>query len=97
MGYFPMILLVVLLAYFPIASLAGKPFNNEVLQERVLDRLVYYLGDPVATNELLFTYRENDGFANDMLASDRDAWLKLGYSLPLPLVYYGLEDGTCLG
>ena len=71
-------------------------FNFEV-EKRILERLDFYLGGPMNVNEIIHNFRFNDGFPNDMLAADRDLYLKLAYSVSQPLVYFGLEDGTCIG
>lgn len=71
-------------------------FNYEV-ERRVHGRLENFLGNPAAANLLTATYRENGGFQNDLKAQDRDAWLIFGYSLPDPIVYFALEDGTVIG
>ena len=71
-------------------------FNFEV-EKRILERLDFYLGGPMNVNEIIHNFRFNDGFPNNMLASDRDLYLKLAYSVSQPLVYFGLEDGTCIG
>ena len=74
----------------------GTYFNFEV-EKRVLERLDFYLGGPVGVNEMIHNFRSNDGFPNDMLAADLTEYLSLAYSVSQPLVYFGLEDGTCLG
>ena len=71
-------------------------FNFEI-EKRILERLDYYLGGPMGVNEIVYNFRYNDGFPNNLLAADRDLYLKLAYSVSQPLVYFGLEDGTCIG
>lgn len=71
-------------------------FNFEV-EKRILERLDFYLGDPVAVNQLIDNFRTNGGFINQLKAPDRDLYLSLAYSVSQPLVYYGLEDGTIPG
>ena len=75
---------------------SGAYFNFEV-EKRILERLDFYLGGPMNVNEIIHNFRFNDGFPSDMLAADRDLYLKLAYSVSQPLVYFGLEDGTCIG
>jgi hypothetical protein len=77
-------------------SASAQEFNYEV-EKRIVERLQFYLGGPVATNQVIANFRENGGFANSMEASDRNVYLALAYSVSQPLVYYGLEDGTCPG
>jgi hypothetical protein len=74
----------------------AQQFNYEV-EKRILDRLDYYLGDLVATNQFLDNFRDSGGFPNDLKAPDRDLYLKVAYALDQPLVYFGLEDGQCTG
>jgi hypothetical protein len=78
------------------SSNTNNYFNFEV-EKRILERLDFYLRGPVGVNEILKNFRTNGGFPNEMLSADRDLYLALAYSMPQPLVYFGLEDGTCLG
>ena len=75
----------------------GANYFNFEVEKRILERLDFYLGGPMNVNEIIHNFRFNDGFPNDMLAADRDLYLKLAYSVSQPLVYFGLEDGTCIG
>jgi hypothetical protein len=77
-------------------SASAQEFNYEV-EKRIVERLHSFLGDPVATNQLIANFRKYGGFANNMEAADRDVVLALAYSVSEPLVYNGLEDGTCPG
>ena len=92
--HFPLFLSFLLLA-LPRAATAQQ-FNYEV-EKRILDRLTFYLGDPIATNQFVADYLHNGGFAHHLEAQDRDAYLTMAYSLSQPLVYYGLENGLCVG
>jgi hypothetical protein len=74
----------------------AQQFNYEV-EKRILERLEFYLGGPVATNQLIANFRTNGVFRNNLEAVDRDQYLGIAYSVSQPLVYYGLEDGTCSG
>jgi hypothetical protein len=87
--------LALLLSLFSMSARAQE-FNYEV-EKRIVERLQFYLGDPVATNQVIVNFRENGGFVNNMEAADRNLYLALAYSVSQPLVYYGLEDGTCPG
>ena len=87
--------LALLLSLFSLSA-SAQEFNYEV-EKRIVERLQFYLGGPVATNQVIAKFRENGGFANNMEAADRNLYLSLAYSLPQPLVYHGLEDGTCSG
>jgi hypothetical protein len=90
-------LILVALMFSVVATTnAQQQFNYEV-EKRILDRLGYYLGAPVAANLFLANYRDNGGFPFQLEAPDRDAYLVTGYSLAQPLLYYGLEDGVCVG
>jgi hypothetical protein len=71
----------------------AQQFNYEV-EKRILDRLGYYLGDLVATNQFLANFFFS---SNDFKAPDRDLYLKTAYALAQPLIYIGLEDGQCTG
>jgi hypothetical protein len=92
------LLLELLALLFSLLSLSAsaQEFNYEV-EKRIVDRLHSFLGDPVATNQVIANFRENGGFANNMEAADRNVFLALAYSFSQPLVYYGLEDGTIPG
>jgi hypothetical protein len=85
-----------LLFSFLSLSASAQEFSYEV-EKRIVERLHYFLGEPVATNQVIANFRENGGFLNNMEAADRNLYLAMAYSLPQPLVYYGLEDGTCPG
>jgi len=74
----------------------AQEFNFEV-EKRILERLDFYLGGPVASVEVIKNFHENNGFAHDMDARDRDPFLTLAYSVSQPLVYMGREDGLCTG
>jgi hypothetical protein len=89
---------LVLFALLTVAATTNgqQQFNYEV-EKRIKDRLGFYLGDPVASNLFLANYRDNGGFAFQLEAPDRDAYLATAYSLAQPLVYLGLEDGLCVG
>lgn len=78
------------------AASSSNYFNFEV-EKRILERLDFFLGGPVGVNEIIKNFRTNGGFPNDMWAADRDLYLSLAYAMPQPLVYFGLEDGTCSG
>lgn len=73
-----------------------QSFNFEV-EKRIRERLDFFLSGPVDTASVLSKFRRNDGFPNNMDAADRDLFLALAYSVTQPLVYFGLEDGTCPG
>lgn len=74
----------------------GRQFNLEV-EKRIRERLDFFLAGPVDTGRVLAGFRRNGGFPNNMDAADRDQFLALAYSVNQPLVYFGLEDGTCPG
>jgi hypothetical protein len=78
------------------SSNSNNYFNFEV-EKRILERLDFYLNGPVGVNDMIQKFRTNGGFPHDMLSADRDSYLALAYAMPQPLVYFGLEDGTCLG
>lgn len=86
------ILLVLAVALFPV----NAEFNYEV-EKRIVDRLSYYMSQAVDTNKIISNFRYSGGFPNNLAASDRDAYLVLDNSLPMPLIYYGLEDGSITG
>ena len=86
---FPLLLLLV-------RTTSANQFNYEV-EKRIVDNMNFYLGDPISTDKLLSTYYTNGGFPHGLQAPDRDDYAKLAYSLPEPLIYYGLEDGTNVG
>ena len=67
----------------------------EKVERRVVDRLRYYMDQAVDTNRLLANFRFSGG--NDYAPSDRDTYLRLNHALPLPLIYYGMEDGSITG
>jgi hypothetical protein len=74
---------------------AGQ-FNFEV-EKRIRENLDFFLSGPVDTGKVLSGFRRNGGFPHDMNAADRNDFLALAYSVTQPLVYFGLEDGTCPG
>ncbi len=80
--------------FFLVAD--ARSFNFEV-EKRIRERLDFFLSGPVDTAKVLSSFRTNGGFPNSMEAADRDLFLKLAYSVTQPLVYFGLEDGTCPG
>ena len=86
------ILLVLAVAHFP----ANAEFNYEV-EKRIVDRLSYYMSQAVETNKIISNFRYSGGFPSNLAASDRDAYLVLDNSLLMPLIYYGLEDGSITG
>jgi hypothetical protein len=85
------------LLLFLSMNIDAQQFFNYEVEKRILDRLGYYLGDLVATNQFLANFRENGGFPNDLKAPDRDLYLTAAYALAQPLIYFGLEDGQCTG
>jgi hypothetical protein len=91
------IYLLLLSGLFTTAASKARQFNFEAEKRILVERLDFYLGDPVATNEVIANFRTNGGFPNDMAPRDRDVYLSLAYSASQPLVYHGLEDGTCPG
>lgn len=74
----------------------ARQFNLEV-EKRIRERLDFFVAGPVDTGRILSGFRRNGGFPNNMDAADRDRFLALAYSVTQPLVYFGLEDGTCPG
>jgi hypothetical protein len=60
-------------------SASAEELNYEA-EKRILERLQFYLGDPVATNEVIAKFRESGGFANNIEAADRNLNLALTYS-----------------
>jgi hypothetical protein len=92
-GHVICVLLLLVARFIPSYA---QQFNYEV-EKRILERLEFYLGGPVATNQLIANFRANGVFRNNMEAVDRDQYLVIAYSVSQPLVYYGLEDGTCPG
>jgi len=94
---FPSRVVAILLLILVIApSPADAEFNYEV-EKRIVDRLTYYMSQAVDTNKIISNFRYSGGFANNLAAPDRDAYLVLDNSLPMPLIYYGLEDGSITG
>jgi hypothetical protein len=81
---------------FSSLSASAQEFTYEV-EKRIVERLDSFLAEPVATNQVIANFRENGGFANNMEAADRNVYLALAFGVSQPLVYYGLEDGTCPG
>ena len=75
---------------------AQQPFNREV-EKRILERLEFYLRDPVTTSQMIFNFRENGVFPNRLQAEDRDLYLGVAYGVQQPLVYYAREDGSISG
>ena len=94
MGSSRVVLLVLLCTTW--GRLRALQFNYEV-EKRVVDRITNFLADPSQTNQFLATYRENGAFRHGLTAPDRDDFIKLAYSVALPLVYCGLEDGSHMG
>jgi hypothetical protein len=84
----------VLASLFPIAD--SRSFNFEV-EKRISERIDFFLSGPTETAKIISSFRRNDGFPHNMDAADRDLFLALAYSVTQPLVYFGLEDGTCPG
>jgi hypothetical protein len=74
----------------------AQEFNFEV-EQRILERLEFYMGDPVAASTLIENFRSNGVFPHDLRAPDRDLYLALAFGVSQPLVYYALEDGTIPG
>ena len=74
----------------------AQQFNYEV-EKRIRDNLNFFLGMPIETNNIVASYYNNDGFPNQLNATDRDAYLRLAYSLSQRFVYYGMEDGLFAG
>lgn len=87
---------VCLLLTSALSLIEARQFNFEV-EKRIRERLDFFLSGPVETSRVLSGFRRNGGFPNDMGAADRDRFLALAYSVMQPLVYFGLEDGTCPG
>jgi protein-S-isoprenylcysteine O-methyltransferase Ste14 len=85
-----------LLLSFLSLSASAQEFTYEV-EKRIVERLHYFLAEPVATNQVITNFRENGSFANDMEAADRNLFLALAYSFSRSFVYFGLEDGTSAG
>ena len=79
-----------------VVVVEGRQFNLEV-EKRIRERLDFFLAGPVDTGRVLSGFRRNGGFPHNMEAADRDRFLALAYSVNQPLVYFGLEDGTCPG
>jgi len=71
-------------------------FNYEI-EKRVIDRLSQYMTQAVNTNKIISNYRYSGGFPHGLRAQDRDEYLRLDNSLPMPLIYYGMEDGSISG
>lgn len=84
------------LLFFLFPATTQATFNLEV-ERRVIDRLTDYLGNPLDAAALTSNFRRNGGFRYGMEGRDRDDYLKFAYSLTQNTVYFGLEDGTCLG
>jgi hypothetical protein len=63
-------------------SASAQDFDYEV-EKRTVERLQFYLGDPVATNQVIADFQENGGVANNinMEATDRNLKLALAYSV----------------
>ena len=74
----------------------AQKFNYEI-EKRIRERLDFFLSAPMQTTGIISKFRRNGGFPNMMQAEDRDLFLQLAYSLPSPLIYFGLEDGACPG
>ena len=87
------LLLTIFIAHSPPVA---AEFNYEV-EKHIDARLSYYMTQAVDTNRIISNFRYSGGFANNLAASDRDAYLVLDNSLPMPLIYYGLEDGSITG
>ena len=79
-----------------LSSSTAQEFNFEV-EQRILERLDFYMGDPVEASTLIENFRTNGVFPNDLRAPDRDLYLPVAFGLSQPLVYYALEDGTIPG
>jgi hypothetical protein len=79
---------------------ANAAFNYEV-EKRVLERIDDFLNGPIVANGLTAKFRTNGGFAHDLDARDRDAYLRFEYSLlqeiQMDMLYFGLEDGAFIG
>jgi len=84
-----------LLASFLLIA-ESRTFNFEV-EKRISERLDFFLSGPRDTAKIISSFRSNGGFPNNMDAADRDEFLSLAYGVTQPLVYFGLEDGTCPG
>ena len=79
-----------------VLASAQQPFNREI-EKRILERLEFYLRDPVTTSQMMFNFRENGVFPNNLQAEDRDLYLSVAYGVQQPLVYYAKEDGSISG
>uniref|UniRef100_A0A6U3T687 G-protein coupled receptors family 3 profile domain-containing protein n=1 Tax=Ditylum brightwellii TaxID=49249 RepID=A0A6U3T687_9STRA len=70
------------------------------VENRVRERIHEFMKGPTTINDLISELRTNGGFPHNMDARDRDAYLKLCFTIVKKFdvkVYYGLEDGTFLG
>mmetsp|Transcript_13955 Transcript_13955/g.40838 ORF Transcript_13955/g.40838 Transcript_13955/m.40838 type:complete len:631 (-) Transcript_13955:184-2076(-) len=89
------LLITLALAVFTVAVDAAE-FNFE-FAKRIIDHVSSYMRIPLDINTFLSNaYQGGVLFPNDLRALDRDLKLAVDHSLPLPMVYYGLEDGLML-
>ena len=82
-----------------VAHLVGAnaaELNYEV-EGHIINRLTVYMRVPVTTNLIISKFRLLDVFPHSLRAADRDAYLGLNNALSLPILYYGLEDGSISG
>ncbi len=74
---------------------AASEFNFEI-SRRVHEKLSHYMNDPQLIARIISEYRTNHGFAHDMAAPDRNAYMRLNDAMMtlyphFESIYYGLE------
>lgn len=94
-------LLVRVVALFLVLAVPVQAEFNYEVEKRVLERINDFMNGPRIANGVTAKFRSNGGFPSDMVAKDRDAYLRFCYSLmqefKFDMLYYGLEDGTFIG
>lgn len=85
----------------PAAVVRAAEFNFEI-GKRVEEQIEAFMGQSVATAGVIAKFRRAGLFPNGMAAPDRDQFLRVARAMIeqtelFQWIYYGMEDGLCLG